>query len=153
MTRVTVHEYAAALRPRYRAASRKEKRRILDEFCQTTGWHRKAAIRLLNQETRRKVPRRGRPRKYGPEVLEPLHQVWEIGDRMCGKLLKAAMPDLLAALERHGELNLTDELGEQLLRMSASTIDRLLKRRARRLSNLLPSTRPQPELASRAKSR
>jgi hypothetical protein len=49
MTRVTVHEYAGALRPRYRAASRKEKARILDEFCSMTGLHRKAAIRLLDQ--------------------------------------------------------------------------------------------------------
>jgi len=57
---------------------------------------------------------------------------------MCGKLLKAAMPDLVAALERHGELKLTDEMRKALLGMSASTIDRLLKRRARRLSDLLP---------------
>jgi predicted DNA-binding transcriptional regulator AlpA len=138
MTRVTVHEYAAALRPRYRAASRKEKRGILDEFCQTTGLHRKAAIRLLNEEARPRAVRTGRPRRYGPEVVEPLHQIWEIGDRMCGKLLKAAMPDLVAALERHGELKLTDEMRKALLGMSASTIDRLLKRRARRLSDLLP---------------
>jgi hypothetical protein len=138
MTRVTVHEYAAALRPRYRAASRKEKRRILDEFCSTTGMHRKAAIRLLNDEGAAKRARRGRPRKYGPEVVEPLRQVWEVGDRMCGKLLKAAMPHLLTALERHGELKLTDDIRQLLLSMSASTIDRLLKRRARRQSDLLP---------------
>lgn len=138
MTRVTVHEYAAALRPRYRAARRKEKRGILNEFCQTTGLHRKAAIRLLNQAPCPRAGRRGRPLKYGAEVLEPLHLVWEVGDRMCGKLLKAAMPDLLAALEHHGELKLTAELRQLLLAMSASTIDRLLKRRARRLSGLLP---------------
>lgn len=138
MTRVTAHEYAAALRPRYRAARRRDKGRILDEFCQTTGWHRKAAIRLLNEEGRPKAARRGRPRKYGPEVLEPLQMVREVGDRMCGKLLKAAMPGLLSSLERHGELSLTDELRELLLNMSASTIDRLLKRRARRLSDLVP---------------
>jgi hypothetical protein len=29
---------------------------------------------------------------------------------MCGKLPKAAMPDLLAALERHGELRLQAEV-------------------------------------------
>lgn len=138
MTRVTAHEYAAALRPRYRAARRRDKKRILDEFCQTTGWHRKAAIRLLNEESRPKAARRGRPWKYGGEVMEPLRQIWEVGDRMCGKLLKAAMPDLIRALERHGELKLTIECRELLLHMSASTIDRLLKRRSKRLSDLLP---------------
>ena len=138
MTRVTVHEYAAALRPRYRAARRRDKGKILDEFCQTTGLHRKAAIRLLTKESRPKAVRRGRPRKYGPEVIEPLLHLWEMGDRMCGKLLAAVMADLLAALERHGELRAAAAVREQLTSMSSSTIDRLLRRQHRRLSDLLP---------------
>jgi hypothetical protein len=138
MTHVTVHEYAAALRPRYRAARRKDKGKILDEFCRTTNLHRKAAIRLLNAESRPKAVRRGRPRKYGPEVTEPLRRVWEMNDRMCGKLLNAAMPELLGALERHRELRLSWTVHELLLDMSASTMDRLLKRQHRRLSDLLP---------------
>ena len=139
MTRVTVHEYAAALRPRYRAAQRrKEKQRILDEFCQTTGLHRKASIRLLNREGGPKSQAGGRPRLYGPEVLEPLRLIWETGDRMCGKLLAAVLPNILSALERHGELKLQDEVRALLLSMSASTIDRLLKRQSMRLSNVVP---------------
>ena len=42
-----MHEYAATLAPRYRSARTGEKGRIVDEFCRTTGMHRKAAIRLL----------------------------------------------------------------------------------------------------------
>ena len=141
MTRVTVHEYAAALRPRYRAARRRDKGKILDEFCRTTGLERKSAIRLLNQKSRPKAVRRGRPRKYGPEVVAPLCRVWEMGDRMCGKLLVAVMPDLLAALERHGELKVTPEVREQLLNMSSSTIDRLLRKQHRRLSDLRPRSK------------
>ena len=141
MTRVTVHEYAAAMRPRYRAARRGEKTKILDEFCETAGLHRKAALRLLNQQSRPKAVRRGRPRKYGPEVLAPLRLVWETGDRMCGKLLVAVMPELLAALERHGELKLAAETRALLLSMSASTIDRLLKKQTIRLSNIEPKKR------------
>ena len=53
MTRVTVHEYAASVGPRYKAARRAEKGRILDEFCATTGMHRKAAIRLLRRQALR----------------------------------------------------------------------------------------------------
>lgn len=146
MTRVTVHEYAAALRPRYRAARRRDKARILDEFCQTTGLHRKAAIRLLNAETRPKAGR-GRPRKYGPELSEPLRKLWDVGDRMCGKLLVAVMPDLVQALERHSELSLSPEVREKLLGMSASTCDRLLKKRQRIQSDLLPRHK-QPAAAS-----
>jgi len=128
MTRLTVHEYAAALRPRYKAAKKRVKKRMLDEFCQTTGMHRKAAIRLLARGTRPAPARRGRPRRYGPEVAEALVKLWEVGDRMCGKLLAAVLPDLLAALERHGDLKVSPQVRELLLTISPSTIERLLRR-------------------------
>jgi hypothetical protein len=124
---VTVHEYAAELAPRYRAAGRREKGKILDELCRTTGMHRKAAIRLLGGVKPLKAGRRPRKRKYGPEVVEALRLVWEVGDRMCGKLLVGAMPSLLQSLERHGELRLAASVRQALLEMSAATIDRLLR--------------------------
>jgi hypothetical protein len=93
MTSAGVREYAEAVRARYGGGGRREKKRILDGFCETTGMHRKAAIRLLNRPIapRAGSGRRGRPRRYGAEVLEALVKVWEVGDRMCGKLLAAVM--------------------------------------------------------------
>jgi hypothetical protein len=41
-------EYVQVILQRYRHAGRAEKGRILDEFCQVVGHHRKHAIRLLN---------------------------------------------------------------------------------------------------------
>lgn len=133
MTRQSVVEYAEAVRVRYASAGRTEKKRILDEFCETTGMHRKAAIRLLNRASVPTVSRRGRPRRYGPEVAEALAKVWEVGDRMCSKLLVAVMPDLVGALERHGELELEAGVRTQLLQISAASIDRLLRRHRRGL--------------------
>lgn len=133
MTRPTVHEYAAAVKRRYRTAKKGVKRKILDEFCETTGMHRKAAIRLLNLSGKPRAAGRGRPRRYGPEVAAALAQLWEIGDRMCGKLLQAVMPELLAALERHGELRLSEEVRRLVLQASPATIDRLLRRHRRGL--------------------
>jgi hypothetical protein len=133
MTRQSVVEYAEAVRVRYASAGRKEKKRILDEFCETTGMHRKAAIRLLNRESVAPASRRGRPRRYGAEVAEALVKVWEVGDRMCSKLLVAVMPDLVGALERHGELELEAGVRTQLLEISAASIDRLLRRHRRGL--------------------
>jgi hypothetical protein len=133
MTRLAVEEYAAALRPRYRTATRREKQKILDEFCETTGRHRKAAIRLLNLTTKPRARRQGRPRRYGPEVTAALARLWEVGDRMCSKLLHAVMPDLLLALERHGELRLPDRVRSLVLQASPATIDRLLRRHRRGL--------------------
>jgi len=129
VTRLTVHEYAAAVRQRYRKARKREKGRILDEFCSATGMHRKAAIRLLGAGGRlAPAPeRKGRPVRYGPEVREVLVKVWEAGDRMCGKLLAAVLPALVEGLERHGELKLAPAVREALVSMSAATIDRLLR--------------------------
>lgn len=110
--------------------------------ARTTGQHRKAAIRLLNREVRPRSVKTGRPRQYGPEVVDPLRLLWETGDRMCGKLLRSVLPDLVVSLERHSELHLQEHVREQLLSMSAATIDRLLKRHTLRPSNLRPSPRP-----------
>lgn len=133
MSEQAVAEYALAVRRRYEAAGRVEKGRILDEFCATTGMHRKAAIRVLNRKAGPAVTKRGRPRRYGPDVAEVLVKLWQVSDRMCGKLLAAVMPDLVEALERHGELSVAPQLRADLLAVSPATIDRLLSRHRRRL--------------------
>ena len=42
-------ELLATIRDRYRASSKHDKTRILDEFVAVTGHHRKHAIRLLRR--------------------------------------------------------------------------------------------------------
>lgn len=56
-----------------------------------------------------------------------LVSVWEHGGRMCGRLLIGVIGELVEALGRHGELQLHPEVRVQLLRMSATTIDRRLR--------------------------
>lgn len=133
MSEQAVAEYALAICRRYALAGRVEKGRLLDEFCATTGMHRKAAIRLLNRKAGPVASKRGRPRRYGPEVAGILVQLWQVSDRMCGKLLAAVVEDLVAALERHGELSLAPQVRADLLTISPATIDRLLSRHRRRL--------------------
>ena len=133
MTRLARHEYAAALRARYRMARKRDKGRLLDEFCRTTGCHRKAAIRLLRHPPDRRVRRRGRPRRYGPELSPIVAELWELSDRPCGKLLAPLLPTLLAALERHGELRVPAEVRPRLVGLSPATVDRLLRPVRRRL--------------------
>ena len=71
VTRGSILEYAEALRKRYYNASKKEKGKMLDEFTQVTGLHRKTAIRLLNRQSQPAVgKRRGRKRQYGTGVTE-----------------------------------------------------------------------------------
>jgi hypothetical protein len=77
VTRRSIMEYVQALRSRYSGASKEGKGKMLDEFTEVTGLHRKAAIRLLN---RARSPggskRRGRPAMY-KEVMQPLRSIWE----------------------------------------------------------------------------
>jgi len=55
MTHASRAELANAIRRRYQSALAKEKRKILDEFIATTGYHKKSAIRVLNAEVRTKA--------------------------------------------------------------------------------------------------
>ena len=144
MTRYSIQEYAQALKPRYHKASKEGKGKMLDEFTEVTGLHRKAAIRLLNRANCvRSGKRCGRKRRYGVEVVEALKTIWEASDRLCSKRLKPFMPEMVRVLRRHGEQKIEASLEAQLCRMSPSTIDRLL-RPARRLNGrkTLSTTRP-----------
>ena len=127
MTRGSIKEYATAVRPRYLTATREERSRILDEFCQTTGYHRKAAIRLLHRVAVPPTGQWGRPRVYGRAVVEALRQIWEASGRVCSKRLVPFLPTLLDALERHGELTVAPEVQAQLRQVAPATVDRLLK--------------------------
>ena len=127
VTRESIREYAAAVRPRYAGASRAEQGLILDEFCQTTGYHRKSVVRLLGQRKAEPIERRGRPRTYGPEIRAVVTQLWEASDRLCSKRLVGFLPELVTILERHGELVLTEAVREQVGHLSAATVDRVLK--------------------------
>lgn len=126
VTRKSIADLAAALRPRYLAADKKDKQTILDEFCLTTGYHRKAAIRLLAHSPAPTGGKIGRPKVYGSAVATALKLLWEASDHCCSKRLSPFLPDLLEVLERQGELALDADLKEQLLALSPATIDRLL---------------------------
>lgn len=120
-------ELMESLRAQYRSGSRVDKCRILDEFVAVTGYHRKHAIRLLKLgRGARPAVTRARPRRYGNAVAEALVVLWEVSDRVCGKRLKALIPTLLDALERHGHLQLDQDVRGKVLSASAATIDRLL---------------------------
>ena len=128
MTRRSTLEYAQAIRLRYLRASKVEKGKILDEFMQVTGLHRKAAIRLLSRANQPKIgKRRGRRKQYGPDVAGMLKAVWEASDRLCSKRLQPFLPEMVKVLRQHGEQRINAFLEEQLCQMSPSTIDRLLR--------------------------
>jgi hypothetical protein len=98
---------------------------MLDEFAALTGYHRKHAIRVLREEAASKEAQ-GRNRLYDEAVREALTVLWEAADRVCGKRLKALIPMLVDAMERHGHLDLDPVVKIKVLQISAATIDRVL---------------------------
>lgn len=96
-------------------------------FC---GYYRKSAIRLLNgAATNGSLQRRSAPARsvYGTAVQQALLVLQGASVRRCGKLLKALLIQLIPAMEKQGHLSLNPALRKQLLKVSASSIDRLLK--------------------------
>lgn len=61
---------------------------------------------------------------YDEAVREALVVLGEAADRICGKRLKAILPTLVEAMERHKHLDVEPSVRERLLSVSASTIDR-----------------------------
>ena len=120
--------YLKAIRTRYRRARKKVKVTILDEFCAVCGYHRKYAIRLLNQRGKpRRKRRAGRKPVYASaELLTALKRIWFASDQMCSKKLKAAIPLWLPFYETVYK-TLTPETQDKLSSISAATIDRVLK--------------------------
>jgi len=126
---------------RYRQGSKKVKRQILDEFCETTGYSRGYARFVLRNHGRqvllggkkvivgdlRKRQQRVKSRYYDEQVLQELIKLWQLLNYVCGKRLVTIMPELIAKLEQFGELRLTPLTKEKLLRISAASIDRLLQ--------------------------
>ena len=123
-------EYLRSIYSRYKRADRKEKSIILNEFCQNCGYHRKHAIRALNtfkRFTKPKAKRRGKPTVYNKApIIAPLKRIWLAANLPCSKRLKAILSLWLPFYEtEYGKL--PKYVLTALHRISASTIDRLLK--------------------------
>ncbi len=126
MSNEAITEYLNSIREIYQKAKRREKARILDGAALATRFSRKHLIRLLRADPRKKGPGRGRQPMYGPEVLPPLKAIWFLMEQPCAKKMKVLLPKILAAFAKRNPI--PDEIRNQLLRMSAATIDRRLKK-------------------------
>ena len=139
---------------RYRKSTKQEKQKILDEFVENTGYHRKYAIYLLThwgtyttvtlagkqvrvvagnashgciKETR------GRAKRYSARVLASLILIWKFFDYRCGKLLAPLLRKNMRAIAAYPKFQVTKEVQEKLMSISPATIDRLLKPERKKL--------------------
>jgi hypothetical protein len=138
-------EYLRAIHARYRQATRPGKGRILDEFCRTTGYHRKYALRLLNGPPPGAVRprRRRRPVTYSAATVAAMTTIWEAAGCPWSVRLKALLPAWLPWARRR--LRLPAAVCRELQTISARQIDRRLAetkqhRRPRRYGRTKPGT-------------
>ena len=112
-------------------ATKAEKAAILDAVVQVTGWHRDHARKMLRRAATGQMPGPRKPReairRYDTHVTEALVRCWAMLDGIASKRLAAALPRLLAALERLDRLDMSVEVRDQLLAMSPATMDRHLQ--------------------------
>jgi hypothetical protein len=128
-------EYVRAVRPRYTLAPWKAKPAILDEFCATTGYHRKYAITLLNCPARSVQQPGHRHPIYPAAVITVLAAIWEAAGYPWSTRLHALLPLWLPWARRHFPISLG--LQRQLRRISPRTIDRRLQPRKRQVRRRL----------------
>lgn len=115
--------YLETIRARYRKSTKKEKSKILDEFCIVCGYERKYAIRILWGHVEPRSQRPGPKRTYSHKVIPHLIYFWVAMNKCCSKKMKAALP-LWMPFYREA---IDTEAKQLLLKMSSATIDRRLK--------------------------
>jgi hypothetical protein len=133
----SVREYIRAISKRYATTTAAAKRHMLDEFCATTGYHRKSAIRALGRPPRptSSSHHRGRPQAYREQVVGVLAAIWEAAGYPWSSRLKALLP-LWLPWAKH-RFAIPPAVEQQLLTISRGTIDRRLQSRKRQLKRRL----------------
>jgi hypothetical protein len=127
-------QYLADVRKEYQRADERARSRLLDEAQKRTGYKRKYLIRVFNRERgpeRLRPGRRQRKAGYGGGVITALVEMWDMFEQPCGQRLASVLREQVDRLRRLGELRCSDWVAGQLKEISASTIDRRLRREKR----------------------
>lgn len=125
MSRIATSEYIGARRRMYAESSPGKRRRILDEVCETTGYSRKYANRLLTG-SRKFKERKGRGATYTERDRAVLTRIWREVGCPCAPYFRENIDEWLREF-RTSVAHVPDDVAAHLLSMSASTMGRLLR--------------------------
>lgn len=142
-------KYLSRMQQRYRRAGRKARSELLDEMAVYTGLHRKSLVRLMRNPLVRKARAKHRGRSYGRDVDGALCVIAESHDDICAERLQPTLVTMALELVRHGELEASDDLLQQLGCISVSTVRRrlsVLRPREARFRVRKPPSPPNPAL-------
>ena len=132
------------LQEQYLKAGRVERGQMLDHLVVLTGQHRGSLSRRLHGSCVRQERSQERSRSYGPDVDDAIRVISEAHDHICPERLQPNLVDMAEHLALHSELTMTDELRDQLGRISISTLRRTLKRLRQDEPRLRRRNRPPP---------
>jgi hypothetical protein len=114
-----------------KAISKKEKSKILGDFCDTTNYNRKYAIKILKrvfEDEEKEKEKRKRSCKYDDKVKTALKYVWEYAGYPWSKRLKGMMREWIGHLKGYTKWQWLDEETERkLLEISERQMDRILE--------------------------
>jgi len=121
-------QYLEELQKEYLVATKLQKGLLLNEAEKRTGRNRKYLIIRLSAKTNWHKARKKtvRSSQYGSDLVFPLVKLWDIFDHPCGQRLKPLIKTELIKLCHWDEIDISGQQTEQLIQMSAKTIDTLL---------------------------
>jgi hypothetical protein len=111
---------------RYRDASKKEKRQMLNDMEHITGLHRKSIIRILNGRLSRKKRTRERGPIYDTKVKNAIVEISKALDHPCAERLKPNLIFMANHMKYHGQLRVDEDTLIKLTTVSISTLKRML---------------------------
>jgi hypothetical protein len=145
------HQLTLSVLPRYLKANKEAKKRILDEYCANTGYHRKHAIRELREYhlthwIKGEKPgkhRRRREKVYDMRVEAALATVWNAYDRICAERVHPNIGEMVRKLSACSILKLDPDTEAKVTHISLGTLKRLLRNiRERQYKKIHGTTKP-----------
>lgn len=116
----------------YHLLPKKEKTKILDEYCELTNMNRKYVINKIRKgklwPDTTKIKQRKRKVTYDAYFVEVLIKCWEIFEYPCGQRLAPLLKDETDKLIKLGEIKCSSEIQKKLKKISPKSIDIKLRK-------------------------
>ncbi len=142
MSPMSKREYLIQLKKKYWKSDRRAKTRLLNDFCDFTKYNRKYAIDLIRKPFKTKWKRKNRRKIYNQPVIDKLLILWRASNEICGERFQPYIPTILKKLKECGEIKVSPQVEEKLLRISMGSVKNIFRRTRRRSGIRISTTRP-----------
>jgi len=142
MTKMSKREYLIQLKKKYWKADRKERSRLLNDFCEFTKYNRKYAIHLIKSPFKTKWKRKNRKKKYGQDVIDKLLILWIASNEICAERFHPYIPAILKKMKKCGEIKVEKRAEDKLHKISLTTVKRIIRKTKRRSKVKISTTKP-----------